>query len=582
MEDRKRDFHHPYEPYDVQQELMKTVYDCIANGKIGIFESPTGTGKSLSLICSSLTWLRDAQEETLQGLAIVDDGKDEPGWVVDHTQSEMIRSIGERNLRYEAHLAKIRVKELRQRKTYVNGDPMSKRAKADKDEVTDQINDDKRFELDDYDSDDAAILTKIKAPCPPHQGLSSTSLQLMEKLGLLYKPLNGEDDFLPTDAIKIYFCSRTHSQLTQFVREVRRVDLPKPSWTVTQGAIEDNPNEPHVVIKHVPLGSRRNLCINPNVTKLGNTSAINERCLELQQPSIPKDHKCPFIPNKDNGMLIDNLRDHTFADIRDIEDLRVLGKSIGICPYYASRAIIKPSEIVTMPYPLLLQTSAREALDISLKGHVVIIDEAHNLMDTISNIYSLGVSQAQLQRCRSQLRIYLQNFRNRLKGKNRVYIAQLVRLIDSISGYLETAVTNNMWSEGIVMASDLLAGKGVDQINLYKLMQYLQESKLARKVEGYAVHLEEQDLRKNPNSGVEAPTSTMPVLTHVQSFLQTLTNPAAEGRFFYEKDEENNLFLKYMQLDPTHHFRGIVEDARAVILAGGTMSPVAIEYLVWN
>lgn len=117
-----------------------------------------------------------------------------------------------------------------------------------------------------------------------------------------------------------------------------------------------------------------------------------------------------------------------------------LGKQIGICPYYASRAAIKPAEIVTLPYPLLLQKSAREALGLSVKGHVVIIDEAHNLMDAISGIHGVEVSLRQLKRARAQLGVYLQKFRNRLKGKNRVYVAQVVRVIDSLVGYLESRI----------------------------------------------------------------------------------------------------------------------------------------------
>ena len=223
---------------------------------------------------------------------------------------------------------------------------------------------------------------------------------------------------------------------------------------------------------------------------------------------------------------------------------------------------------------MLLQKTSREALNISVKGHVVIIDEAHNLIDTISNIHSVSVTLVQLKQCRAQLGFYLQKFRNRLKGKNRVYVAQVVRLMDSLTAVLEQRQLVNGPTDGIVEVADLLSGKGVDQINLYKLMRYLQESKLARKVEGYASHSLASESKTDRKANTQSHASATPILTLVQSFLQTLTNPAAEGRFFCEKEENSDIILKYMLLDPTHHFQEIVEDARAVILVGGTMSPV--------
>ena len=42
MESSTKDFHHPFKPYDIQSELMNVIYQCIAQGKIGILESPTG------------------------------------------------------------------------------------------------------------------------------------------------------------------------------------------------------------------------------------------------------------------------------------------------------------------------------------------------------------------------------------------------------------------------------------------------------------------------------------------------------------------------------------------------------------
>ena len=209
-----------------------------------------------------------------------------------------------------------------------------------------------------------------------------------------------------------------------------------------------------------------------------------------------------------------------------------------------------------------------------MKGHVVIIDEAHNLMDTILSIHSISITLIQLKNCRTSLSIYLQEFRNRLKGKNRVYVAQLVRLLDSISACLASKTDTTPGSDGIISVADLMAGKGVDQINLYKLMHYLQESKLARKVEGYIQHEEKAAAAEPKSSGKQTRSSSTPVLNHVQSFLLTLTNPATEGRFFYERIDNGDLALKYMLLDPTYHFKDIVEDARAVVLAGGTMSPM--------
>lgn len=236
------------------------------------------------------------------------------------------------------------------------------------------------------------------------------------------------------------------------------------------------------------------------------------------------------------------------------------------------------SQIVTLPYPLLLQSSAREALGLSFKNHVVIIDEAHNLMDAIAGIYSVAVTLPQVQLARGQLTAYLQKFRNRLKGRNRVYVAQIIRILDSIISYLQSIASNAKGSDGLVDMISIMSGKGIDQINIFKLNTYLQESKLARKVDGYTAYADEKErdstATKPKDGATRTSRTTVPVLMHVQAFLLSLMNPSAEGRFFYSKEDGNDLTLRYMLLDPTYHFKDIVEDARAVILAGGTMSPV--------
>lgn len=77
-------FDFPFFPYSIQHEFMANLYNVLENRRLGIFESPTGTvsstlteytklltilinnnvqGKSLSIICGALRWLRDHNEQ---------------------------------------------------------------------------------------------------------------------------------------------------------------------------------------------------------------------------------------------------------------------------------------------------------------------------------------------------------------------------------------------------------------------------------------------------------------------------------------------------------------------------------------
>lgn len=199
-------------------------------------------------------------------------------------------------------------------------------------------------------------------------------------------------------------------------------------------------------------------------------------------------------------------------------------------------------------------------------------------MDAISSIHSIMVSISQLTRCNKQLEFYYGKFKNRLKGSNKVYLLQVFRFIQSLAKYLEGIEAKGGPKEGTITPGDLLSYQGMDQINFRKLQKYLSESKLARKLESYIIHTKakhDEALRKRGVERKESkPKDAIPVLTHLQGFLMALTNPSGEGKIFYSRTESDEICFKYMLLDPAFHFRQIVEEARAVVLAGGTMQPM--------
>ncbi|KAF9517220.1 hypothetical protein BS47DRAFT_546666 [Hydnum rufescens UP504] len=136
----------------------------------------------------------------------------------------------------------------------------------------------------------------------------------------------------------------------------------------------------------------------------------------------------------------------------------------------------------------------------------------------------------------------------------------------------------------MMTVGDLVAklGAKLDGFNLLEVVAYLHESKLARKISGYCDQVLVQKIaqdRKTASSSIPKQRSpTSPPLHAVEAFLVTLVDANDQGRIFIERfgeGEATNVVLKYQLLNPEHAFKQVVEDARAVVLAGGTMTPMS-------
>lgn len=125
------DFHHPYTPYDVQLDFMKTAFAVLeaGEGQVGILESPTGTGKSLSLICAALTWLRRHKRARYEasGAEVARELDGEADWVVEQALRRKREALRRQWEEREARLASVRAKE---REAEARGERRGKRRRA--------------------------------------------------------------------------------------------------------------------------------------------------------------------------------------------------------------------------------------------------------------------------------------------------------------------------------------------------------------------------------------------------------------------------------------------------------------------
>ncbi|KAM8754557.1 regulator of telomere elongation helicase 1 isoform 1-T1 [Acanthopagrus schlegelii] len=61
----------PFTPYDCQKDYMRKVIECLQTKANGVLESPTGTGKTLCLLCSTLAW-REHFRDTISARKIAE------------------------------------------------------------------------------------------------------------------------------------------------------------------------------------------------------------------------------------------------------------------------------------------------------------------------------------------------------------------------------------------------------------------------------------------------------------------------------------------------------------------------------
>ena len=249
----------------------------------------------------------------------------------------------------------------------------------------------------------------------------------------------------------------------------------------------------------------------------------------------------------------------------------------------------------------------------------MIVDEAHNLLDTISHIHSVEISSDILNYAVRQVNQYFTRYSSRLLAKHLLYIKQVIFILSKLKKILDSAKVSKLMS-----TYDFIDEAEIFNLDLIKLIKYIEKSKLAQKVgfltnylnsdegkenekkrvnavkkKGVAAFLEEvkrqtvqpkvQKIKSTSNDSLQSqekasensPTSSITPINQVTAILRALISVECEGRMLITNsnssgtESEEKKSIKYMLLNPASQFSDIISECRSIIVAGGTMNPLS-------
>ncbi|GKD59283.1 fanconi anemia group J protein, partial [Tanacetum coccineum] len=172
---------------------------------------------------------------------------------------------------------------------------------------------------------------------------------------------------------------RTHSQISQVIGEFRKTNY------------------------HVPmavLGSRKRYCTNADVRGLDN---IDEKCKLLIKVSDRKNIRCKEFLNAPMIRAHPSVRKGGCYEVHDIEDLVKVGEMVRGCSYFGAQGMAEVADIVFCPYNYIINPQIRKAMEISVEGNIIILDEAHNIEDIARDAGSIDVGEDVLFQLQTEL-----------------------------------------------------------------------------------------------------------------------------------------------------------------------------------
>lgn len=187
-----------------------------------------------------------------------------------------------------------------------------------------------------------------------------------------------------------------------------------------------------------------------------------------------------------------------------------------------------------------------------------------------------------------QLDQYLLKYKTRLNAKNTMNIKQIIYILNELLKHFNNNSQNN--NSNVFERVDFLIKLGIENLNLYKILDYCQKSRIARKLFGFnqkqnqTKDQNKTEINKKPMNGTTAFLTKMKLknieiktidsnstsveeeirtygspLYLIQEFLRALINTNTNSKIItnYDKNSIRNSSLKYILLNPGSHFKVI-------------------------
>ncbi|XP_065934696.1 Fanconi anemia group J protein homolog isoform X1 [Magallana gigas] len=327
----------PCKPYPSQFSMMEKVIKGIERKENCLLESPTGSGKSLALLCSALAWQTaeyNKREKELSESSEKADSKKNCTCMCSEDSKETASKAAEK-------------KAISSVLNAVSASPSAF------DDDDDDFKQPGSFRTPGNTKQNARPYVSISYETSPPECEQSTNSGSPDTS----KPCTCGADSAPKarKVPKIYFGTRTHKQIAQIIRELKKTAYREVKMTI--------------------LAAREHTCIHPAVSQM---KGKNEGCKELLDgPGCKFNDRLKRMPATQ-----DYVKKQGLTEAWDIEDFVGLSKNIKVCPYFATRGLRSGADIVFCPYNYLIDPVIRKSMEISLKDQVVILDEAHNMEDT--------------------------------------------------------------------------------------------------------------------------------------------------------------------------------------------------------